>query len=242
MAKPLLMLLPMLGIVWALAVRPEAALSTCTFEPATPRWTGSCGRIFDGPRRLRLARADAITSGRWRADAQPAEVWSGDMTDGRLSDTPIELEIYPGGTGVLRTEYAWFPVSAYSSSAASLTFQLDANREVGPSELDRRIVQSADAILTSPSVWNRADDRRCPATATSWSIYCAIERAEIEITGGFHHRRPAMQLVRHIIEERTAGRRYHHRLMDYNNDRTTSLGDVHAVFAEALARIDRAPR
>jgi hypothetical protein len=237
------MLLPVLAILWtAFAVTPEASVSTCTFQPATPRWTGSCGRIFDEQPRLRLARADAITSGMWRADARPAEVWSGDMTDDRSRDAPIELEIYPGGTGVLRTEYGWFPVSGYAASAASLTFQLDANREVAPSELDRRIVQSADAILMSPSVWNRADNRKCPAAATSWSIYCALERAEIEVTGGYHHRRPAMELVRRIIEERTAGRRYHHRLMEYNNDRTTSLSDVHAVFAEALARIDRAAR
>jgi hypothetical protein len=237
------MLLPLLAIVWtAFAVTPEGSLSTCTFQPAAPRWTGSCGRIFDERPRLRLARANAIASGIWRADAQPAEVWSGDMTDDVMTNPPIELEIYPGGTGVLRTEYGWFPVSGYTSSAASLTFQVDASREVAPSELDRRVVQSADAILASASAWNRADNRRCPAAASSWSIYCAMERAEIEVTGGFHHRRPAMETVRRIIEERTAGRRYHHRLMDYNNDRTTSLGDVHAVFAEALARIDRAAR
>jgi hypothetical protein len=87
-----------------------------------------------------------------------------------------------------------------------------------------------------PAVWNRADDRKCPATATTWSIYCAVELAEVEVTGGFHHRRPAMELVREIVDERTKTRTYDHRLMGYNNDLTTKLEDVRTLFAEAIAR------
>ena len=69
------------------------------------------------------------------------------------------------------------------------------------------------------------------------SIYCADEQATIEVTGGFHHRRPALELVRVIVEERTKDKKYQHRLMDYNNDRTTTLADVKSLFAEALAQI-----
>ena len=75
------------------------------------------------------------------------------------------------------------------------------------------------------------------ATATTWSIYCAVERPQIEVAGGFHHRRPAGELVREIVDERTKGRNYHHRMMDYNNDPTTTLADVRSLFTEALARI-----
>jgi hypothetical protein len=43
--------------------------------------------------------------------------------------------------------------------------------------------------------------------------------------------------VRVVVEERTKTKRYQHRMMDYNNDPTTTLADVRAVFAEAIARI-----
>jgi hypothetical protein len=43
--------------------------------------------------------------------------------------------------------------------------------------------------------------------------------------------------VREIVDERTKTRNYHHRMMDYNNDPTTTLADVRSLFAEAIARI-----
>ena len=61
-----------------------------------------------------------------------------------------------------------------------------------------------------------------------------MKKATIEITGGFHHRRPALQVVRIIIQERRGNPPYHHRLMDYNNDKTTNLTDVQSLFREAL--------
>jgi hypothetical protein len=59
----------------------------------------------------------------------------------------------------------------------------------------------------------------------------------IEVTGGFNHRRPAGELVRQVVEERSAGRNYSHRMMDYNNDARTMIADVRSLFAEAIARI-----
>jgi hypothetical protein len=116
-------------------------------------------------------------------------------------------------------------------------FQVDTVQQIPASALDRQILERAATIITADSVWNRADNRKCPASATKWSIYCAVERAEVEVTGGFHHRRPAMELVRTIVDERTATKTYQHRLMDYNNDRTTRLDDVRSLFREAIARI-----
>jgi hypothetical protein len=48
-----------------------------------------------------------------------------------------------------------------------------------------------------------------------------------------------MELVRTIVEERTAARNYHHQLMDYNNDPTTSLSNVQSLFKEALTRMEK---
>jgi hypothetical protein len=67
-----------------------------------------------------------------------------------------------------------------------------------------------------------------------------MEKATVEVASAFHHRRPALQVVRAIVDERTANRRYGHRLMGYNNDPTTHLSDVQSLFDEALKRIDAA--
>jgi hypothetical protein len=149
----------------------------------------------------------------------------------------VEIEIYGGGTGVIRTYSGWFPVSEFSVRGTVMHFRIDTLNQVAPNALDRRLLQRASAIISSDSVWNRADNRKCPAAAATWSIYCAIEKAEVELTGGFHHRRPAGELVREIVDERANTRNYNHRMMDYNNDPSTHLEDVRTLFAEAIAKI-----
>lgn len=153
------------------------------------------------------------------------------------SSDDVEIEIYEGGVGVIRTYQGWFPVTGFSIDAGGMHFQFDGKHEVPPNAVDREILERASTVITSEAVWNRADNRRCPADAKTWSIYCAVERAMIEVTGGFNHRRPAGELVRQIVDTRSAGRHYAHRMMDYNNDPTTQLSDVRSLFAEAIARI-----
>jgi hypothetical protein len=153
------------------------------------------------------------------------------------STDAVEIEIYDGGTGVIRTYEGWFPVTGFSNTADTMHFQFDGKHEVPPNAVDREILERASTVITSEAVWNRADNRQCPANATTWSIYCAVERAMIEVTGGFNHRRPAGQLVRQIVDTRSKDRDYQHRMMDYNNDPRTTLSDVRSLFADAIARI-----
>ena len=223
----------------ASASAPASAPSPCELHAHAGRWVGSCGRIVDETPTLTLAPARSITSGVWRRDVQPSAVWAGTMSDEDAPNLPLELEVYAGGWGVLRTQYGWFAVSGLTQSAQALRFELDAAREVSPSALDREILERAAAILSSEAAWNRADNRKCAPAATSFSLYCAMERATIEVTGAFHHRRPALELVRQIVDERAAGRPYKHRLMDYYNDPTTRLADVRGVIADALSRLGR---
>jgi hypothetical protein len=277
-------------------------LADCRFHAASGGQEGSCGPLFDEIPVFTIARAKAITSGKWRSDAQPTQVWAGKMTDAEypvmeeaakavalvtnkkytrpLRDynndtattfadvqaffralqeqlvkraTPdlednfedVEIEVYAGGpaggpsggTGVIRTYTGWYPISGFTVSDSTVQFQFDPAQELPANGLDREILQHAAAIITSDAVWNRADNRKCAPAATTWSIYCAEERASIEVTGGFHHRRPALELVRLIVEERSKGKPYQHRLMGYNNDPSTRLEDVRSLFAEAIARI-----
>jgi hypothetical protein len=222
-------------------VRP-ARPAHCQFHEANQlvhRWEGSCGHLFDQEPKMKLRSAKAIATGRWRRDADPTAVWAGDMTDEGSPNADLELELYgaPGASGVLRTEYGWYAVSAFKSTANSITFDLDTTASVTPNDIDREIVRRADALLSSVSVWNRADNRRCPGSAKTWSIYCAMQRAAVDASCGTHHRRPAMETVRVIVDERSAKRNYDHRLMDYNNDSTTTLADVRSLFVEALSRM-----
>ncbi len=219
-----------------LQVQSSNAVHICRLTPLAKSWHGSCGRLGSENPTMTLASAKKITTGRWRKDSEPSAVWAGKIT---YSDdvVPVELEIHRGGAGVLRTAEGWFPISRSVVSGNGMEFDVDFGNEVPASGLDREIIQRAAAILSSQAVWNRADTRECPPTDTKWSIYCAMETATIEVTGGFHHRRPALQLVRRIVEERSANRPYRHRLMDYNNDPTTRFADVQSLLAEALRRV-----
>jgi hypothetical protein len=133
-------------------------------------------------------------------------------------------------------------VSRFSISAALfLCFHLNAqDSEVQPpvTKADVQIVKRAREILNSPSKWNRADNRKCPAGATTFSLYCALEKAIDEVSGKFEHRGAAMQEARFVIDAVAPNRdNYEHRLMGYNNDPTTTFADLQKVFDLLEARI-----
>lgn len=217
--------------------QPSRALSACTFTIGSSAITGSCGRLFDQVPRMTLRPSDAVAGGRWRSGPSPKAVWYGEMTDEGYPNAPIQLQIYSGASGILQTIYGWFPVTEYRTTSSGFAFELDGVNEVPPNALDGRIVRRAAEILSSTAAWNRADDRNCAPKATTFSIYCAGEEAVEEITGGaglIDHRRPALEVIRGVVDDRSKGRNYHHRLMDYNNDPTTTFADVQSLFSEAL--------
>jgi len=218
----------------------ESSLARCVLQRDGARYTGTCGSllaVFDKVPTVTLASVRAIASGAWNNDVGPTSTWAGQASTKNDPNEPVELEVYPDGWGILRTEFNWSPVTDFTASPGTLQFDLYAYDQIAPNALDRRIVQRAATLLTTERAWNRKDNRQCPAAATSWSIYCALEKATIETTGGFHHRRPALQVVRIIVDERSVGRDYNHRLMDYNNDPRTHLSDVQSLLREALVRM-----
>ena len=217
-------------------------LSTCTFAGGS-QVTGSCGRLFHQTPKMTLRRTNSVVGGVWRSGSSPETVWFGDMTDEGYPNAPIQLQIYSHGAGIFQTIYGWFPVTGYRPTSSGITFELDREHEVSPNPLDARILRRAAEILNSSSVWNRADNRQCLPDATQWSIYCAGVRALEEVTGGtgaghgIDHRRPALEVLRAVAEDRSKGRHYHHDLMDYNNDPTTTFADAESLFGEAFDRM-----
>ena len=95
---------------------------------------------------------------------------------------------------------------------------------------DLQVVRRAREILDSPAKWNRVDNRLCPAEAKTFSMYCALQMATNEVSGKSEHRGAALQEARFVIDEIAVDRNYNHRLMDYNNDPTTTFADIQEVF------------
>jgi hypothetical protein len=105
----------------------------------------------------------------------------------------------------------------------------DSNVRPPISKADLQIVKRAREILDSPSKWNRADNRECPPDAKTFSLYCALQMATVEVGGKAEHRGAALQEARFVIDEIAIDRKYEHRLMNYNNDATTTFADIQEV-------------
>jgi hypothetical protein len=113
---------------------------------------------------------------------------------------------------------------------------------------DLRILSKADEILKDESVWNRNDDRVCDDDESTGkrSLFCALQKACIDVLGEYDHRRVALQEVRFAVEDATRGRDFEHRLRDFNNLPETRLVDVKRVLKVATDRVksrlkERAP-
>lgn len=65
-----------------------------------------------------------------------------------------------------------------------------------------------------------------------------MEKATSEINGNFEHRGAAMQEARFVIDDIAPNRKnYNHRLMDYNNDPTTTFANVQKFFRLLEGRV-----
>jgi hypothetical protein len=104
---------------------------------------------------------------------------------------------------------------------------------------DVLILTKAAALLKDESVWNRADDRICndDEAAGRRSLFCALQKACIDVIGVYDHRRVALQEVRFAVEDATRGQSFEHRLRDFNNLPTTRLSDIQAVLKVAIDRV-----
>jgi N-acyl-D-amino-acid deacylase len=104
---------------------------------------------------------------------------------------------------------------------------------------DLRILTKAAELLKDESVWNRADDRQCEDDEKTGkrSLFCALQKACIDVLGKYDHRRVALQEVRFAVEDATRGQDFEHRLRDFNNLPTTRLADIKAVLEVATGRV-----
>ncbi len=104
---------------------------------------------------------------------------------------------------------------------------------------DILILNGALALLSEESAWNRADDRVCEDDESKGvrSLFCALQKANIDILGEYDHRRVALQEVRFAIQDATNNRRFEHRLRDFNNLPETTLSDIRSVLEVATEKV-----
>ncbi len=104
---------------------------------------------------------------------------------------------------------------------------------------DLLILLRTDELLKDESVWNRKDDRECDDDEASGkrSLFCALQKACIDVLGAYDHRRVALQEVRFAVEDATRGQGFEHRLRDFNNLATTRLVDIKRVLRLATDRV-----
>jgi hypothetical protein len=102
---------------------------------------------------------------------------------------------------------------------------------------DLLILKRTDEILSDETTWNRKDDRTCDPEEKVWSLFCALQKASVEVLGKYDHRRAALQEVRFAIEDVTKGREFEHRMMDFNNLATTQFKDIKQVLRIATERV-----
>lgn len=104
---------------------------------------------------------------------------------------------------------------------------------------DLRILVKAEELLKDDSVWNRKDDRECQDDEATGkrSLFCALQKACVDVLGSYDHRRAALQEVRFAVEDATRGRDFEHRLRDFNNLPETRLADIKRVLWVAKERV-----
>ena len=124
--------------------------------------------------------------------------------------------------------------------AATLVYQRELERRDQPvTNDDLRILLKTAELLRDESMWNRKDDRECDDDEATGkrSLFCALQKACIDVLGAYDHRRVALQEVRFAVEDATRGQDFAHRLRDFNNLPSTRLADIKRVLRLATDRV-----
>ena len=137
---------------------------------------------------------------------------------------------------------------AQTLQAPIVPFYDELNLRLPVTPVDLQIVLRAKQILNRPEKWDQSDTRLCrvkactngcPTLATTFSLYCALERATEEVTG-FEHRGAVMQEARFVIDEIAANRNdFQHRLQGFNNSTETTFDDIQKVLRLLEDRIQK---
>jgi len=126
-------------------------------------------------------------------------------------------------------------VSACAQTENGLVFGLPdyEKRNIEVSQVDLDILVKADEILHDKGSWRKDPVRIC-GVSKQVNLYCALEKASIEVMGSYIHRQAALQEVRFVIDDHYRDRWNKHRLADFNAHPDTTFEDVKSVVKKAI--------
>ena len=225
-----------------LAARPYGFGGLCRVEQ--PTGAGSQSLRIRLPDTLRVW----MTAG--PGDSPP---WRGNLS---LGGTEVAFEIAPATSGsngdslVFRTGIFWLPVrewrqldpaqvpcAACERSAKDVSLVLDLVNPPPPSEDDIAILRTALTRLDTLTSWNRAETQTCGRMDhANAGLFCLLYSGVEQKMGRYHHRQPALDLVRSVILERWRDRITSHPLVDFNNHPATTRVDLRVAVQAALDR------
>lgn len=235
-------------LVGTFSAQAQTTIVTCSLIKASDEFKGTCSvpcsvnnlaididginprRACDGPPRV------------VEASLKPAqnENWLGRM-QGKEPEDPTRFELTKGKDaklGVAKLPYGWFALSQSRLEGEILSLTINASKQLPPTQDDVKIIQRALALIPNPEAWNKQDNRQCPQGQTKVSLFCALQIATTEISGGVHYRQPALQAVREMLNEVGADRVKLHRIMDYNNHPDTTLQEIHTLLKRSQGWIE----
>ena len=229
-------------------------IARCQLAPRPYGFGGSCRlEIPEGAvsHRLRLRVPDSVTI--WMtAGPQDRPPWRGNIS---LSSTEVAFEIAPHGGAsspggcVFRTGLTWLLVkewrqvepaqpacAACERLSTDVLLVLDLVNPPPATEDDIAILRSALAGLDTIAQWNRQEVQNCSSDPTTTGLFCLLYTAVEVRMGRYHHRQPALELVRSVIFERWRDRITSHQLIDFNNHPATTRVDLRTALQVALDR------
>ncbi|HXV74289.1 MAG TPA: hypothetical protein VD713_06110 [Sphingomonadales bacterium] len=106
------------------------------------------------------------------------------------------------------------------------------------SQDDADILIEAKRLLSDESKWTRNEEMQCNLEAEQWTLFCALQKASYNVTGGYELRRIAIEDTRYIIERTIGSGTLERRLIDFNNLPATTFADVQRVLDLALQRVN----
>jgi hypothetical protein len=250
-------LLAAFSLVSCSSVAPPAKVETaatefinCSLKAEGNSYKGSCNvtcsvnalainfagvepkRACQGPQRnVKAELAKTNVSGKWLGTMQ-----------GVQPEDPTRFEVVAnvGSPGsVARTPFGWFEINQMKEGSDTLTIDINAQQQVRPTKNDIAIIARAIQLLPNDAAWNKNDNRQCPSGQPKISMFCALQNATTEISGGIHYRQPALQAVREVLNTVDPKRIKTHRIMDFNNHPDTTLAEIHGLLRQAQSKVEQ---
>ena len=109
-------------------------------------------------------------------------------------------------------------------------------RDAKVARVDLDILLKVDEILSDKDTWAKDAARVCGDTRT-YSLYCALEKATIEVVGSNVHRQAALQEVRFAVDDYYKNRWEVHRLADFNAHPDTTFQNVKSIIRKSISTV-----